>query len=333
MRNPLRLLVGLVLLLLLQTVAFGTPPLTLSAHVDKNSMTVGDEIIYEVSVTHPSDVTVRFPGEEVDFSPFELKRYRPIPRHEEGGDITEGIHYFLTIFRLGVSKIPPVAISYTDYRKRTLPESSSESAESVGRGMGTRGSVETDPIEIRVVSVIGEETPSVVDIQRLKTEKENPLWSVSKKIGRILLVIGMACLVVYGIIRLLPKPQAYLRKEDPLQAAVRDLEKFRRKLEGQMPTVFHYEGLSKILRRYLADQFDPLSLHLTTGELRREMSGYSPCRVIAEKTHHILSIADLVKFANQQPSHGELDTFVKEAEDIIRYQEPAPAGETTTSRG
>ena len=325
MKEKICFLAFFVILLFLQEGALGTSPLTLSAHVDRNSITVGDEISYEINVTHPSDVSVRLPGEDADFSPFELKRYRPLPRHEEGDEVTEGTRYFLTIFKLGVSKIPPETVSYTDYRTRSLPGSSYDSARSVEKGVGIQGIMATEPIEINVGSVLGEGAPTEVDIQRLKVEKENVFLSFFKKFGRILLIVGIVCLGIYGIFRLLPKPQTYLKEEDPVQFSLRDLGKFKKKLNGQMPIVSHYEELSKILRLYLAKQFDPLSLHLTTDELRRQMSHYPPSRAVAEKAYHILSVADLVKFANRAVSSDELSIFVREAEEIIRDTQPVPA--------
>ena len=322
-----------MLLFLPQEGVLGTPPLTLSAHVDRNSITVGDEISYEISVTHPSDVSVRLPGEDTDFSPFELKRYRPLPRHEEGNEVTEGARYFLTIFRLGVSKIPPMTVSYTDYRTRSLPGSAYDSMKSTEKGMGIQGTMATEPIEINVGSVLGEETPAELDIQRLKTEKESLFWSLFKKFGRVLLVIGVACIGLYGIFRLLPKPQAHVKEEDPVELLLRDLGEFKRKLNGQMPSVSHYEELSKILRLYLAKQFDPLPLHLTTDELLRQMSKYPPSRAVAEKTYHILSVTDLVKFANRATPLDELNTFVREAEEIIRETQPVPTRPMPSQHG
>ena len=332
-RKILFLAFFVIFLFLQREGALAAPPLTLSAHVDKNSITVGDEISYEISATHPSDVSVRLPGEDADFSPFELKRYRPLPRHEEGDEITEGARYFLTIFRLGASKIPPATVSYTDYRMRSLPGSSYDSVQSAERGMGIQGTVATEPVEINVGSVLGEEAPAEVDIQRLKTEKESLFWSLFKKIGRVLLVTGVACIGIYGIFRLLPKSQAHVKGEDPVQLSLRDLGKFKKKLNGQMPAVSHYEELSKILRFYLAKQFDPLSLHLTTDELHRQMSKYPPSRAVSEKAYHILSVADLVKFANRATSPDELNTFVREAEEIIRDTQPVPAQPMSSQHG
>ncbi len=301
------------------------PPITLSVHLDKSSVTVGDEIVYEIRVQHPRDVVVRFPDEKFDFSPFELKHYRPLSRREADGEVTEGIHYFLTIFKVGVSKIPPIPVSYLDYRERGLPSSFSESGRSIEGGV-LQGSVVTEPVEITVVSVLGKEAEPTTDIQKLKTEKENWVRFLVRKAGKFFLIVGAICVGLYGIIRLLPKPHRILKREDPVQSSLRDLGKVRKGIEKGGAARDHTEILSKLLRRYLADQFDPLSLHLTTSELCTQMLHYPPCRAITEKVQHLLSTADLVKFANRETSQGELNDFVKEAEEIIRYQKPEPPG-------
>ena len=306
--------------------AFASSPLSFSAHVDKKTVTLGDEIVYEISVSHPSDVLVKFPGEESDFSPFELKHYRPLPRQETGEEVTEGFRYFLTIFKLGVWKIPPVTISYTDYRKRDLPESSYESEHTLNKTVGVQGSVATEPVEMAVVSLLGEEAPPVIDIQRLKMPEENLFWPVLRKIGGILFLMGVIFLGVYGMIRFFPKPVPHRVRENPVESSLHDLREFRKKVDKETLTVVHYEELSKILRRYLAKQFDPLTLHLTTVELRQKISSYSPCRNISEKVCELLTIFDLVKFANRNVSKGEFDSFLNEIEKIIRSSEPSVGG-------
>jgi len=313
----------LVVFLFLPRSAFALSPLSVSVHVDKKTATLGDEIVYEISATHPTDVLVKFPGEEIDFSPFELKRYRPLSRREAGEEVTEGFRYFLTIFKLGVWKIPPVTISYTDYRKRDLPESSYESEHTLNKTAGVWGSVVTEPVEMTVVSLLGEEAPPVLDIQRLKMPEENLFWPVFRKVGGILFLMGVICLGIYGAIRFFPKPVPHTLRENPVESSLRDLRELKKKVDREVLTVGHYEELSKILRRYLAKQFDPLTLHLTTLELRQKIFSYSPCRDIAEKACELLTIFDLVKFANRSVSKGEFDSFLNEIEAIIRSAEPS----------
>lgn len=302
--------------LLFPELVFSKGP-SLSVRVDKEAITLGDEITYEISTTHHEDILMDWPDEETRFSPFELKRYRPLPRQEVGNQVTEGVRYTLTIFKLGVWKIPSLTIFYTDYRKPSLPESPRKT-HSV-REEGSRRSLVTEPIEIRVRSVVGEEVTPVLDIQRLKSPEENILLGWIKKIGTILLAIGAVCLFGYGVIRLLPKPVPRVVREDPVKISLRDLGEFKKSFQGKKVTKAHYEHLSKILRRYLAKQFDPLTLDLTTKELYQQMSQYRPCQSLADKVSEVLTACDLVKFADRDASEGELDLFIKEVEEAIRH--------------
>ncbi|MBI4437283.1 MAG: hypothetical protein HY590_07725 [Candidatus Omnitrophica bacterium] len=296
----------------------GGKALTLSARVDKRTIRVGDEVLYEIRATHPSDVLVTLPGEGIDFGPFEAKRYRPLPRRSGGEEVTEGVDFFLTIFKPGVWQIPPLDIPYTDYRKRALPESSVEEALSAGSSLGMRGIEKTEPVEITVQSLLGEEPSAPMDIQKLRTPERNKgLRVIFKTFALLLLSIGVVCIGIYGIIRLMPKPIARISREDPSNAALRALAELKKKMTGGTVTVMHYKELSKTLRDYLAKQYDPLTLHLTTTELLERMVNYPPCRSITDKAQEILRISDLVKFSDRPVDSEEFTTFLKSAEEIF----------------
>lgn len=291
------------------------PPVVVSTRVDKQSITVGDEITYEISVTHPHDVLVKLPTNDEAFYPFEVKRHRPLPRRVREGQMTEGNLYFLTTFQLGKWKIPSLRILYTDYRERFLPGAAQETLRSL-KEEEFKGSVATEPVDIEVKSILGEEAPPIVDIQRIKKPEKN-LWSLFKKVGSIFFFVGVLCIGIYGVIRLLPKPVSGMSKVDPVAFSLRSLGEFKKKVDGETVSTTHYETLAKILREYLARQFDPLTLDLTTTELAQRMSRYPPCEVISEKVNHILTVSDLVKFASRRISQEEFHIFLNETERII----------------
>lgn len=316
-------LTGCILFFLFAGTASAKPP-SVSVRVDKTEITVGEEVVYEVRVTHSPQTLIDFPEEARFFSPFELKRYRPLAKEESPRLITEGRRYVLTLFRLGEREIPPLTIFYTDYGSSGLPAPVSPRERLARRGLGVRKSVTTEPVAIRVKSVLGKEAPQGLDIQVLK-QPEETLWTLLRRVGTVLFSVGALFLGAYAVVRLLPKPVPRILREDPVQAALRDLKALRKAWNGTGPTKNHYEALSGLLRRYLAGQFDPLTLDLTTSELCRQMSRYRPCRAIAEKVCRILQEADLVKFANRRGSSEEFQSFLKETEEVVRYTEPPPA--------
>ena len=314
---PLFWFAGMVFFLWMAT-AEGEKALSLSTRVDKRTIRVGDEFLYEISVTHPSEVLVTLPGEGVDLGPFEMKRSRPLPRRTNGDEITEGVSLLLTIFKLGVWQIPSMGIPYTDYRKRTLPESSYEEARSAGTSFGTRGIERTEPIEITVQSLLGEEPPPPMDIQKLKhPERDKGLWVIFKTVALLLLLVGIFCVGIYGVIRLMPKPVARISREDPSKVSSRALAALKKKVTEGAVTVAHYKELSKVLRDYLAKQYDPLTLHLTTTELCERMASYPPCRGMNDAVKEILKTSDLVKFSDRPVNQEEFASFLKSAEGIF----------------
>ena len=56
-------------------------PIELSVKAEPKAVHVGDEITFDITVKHLPDVQVFLPGIEADLHPFEIKRYRPLPRH------------------------------------------------------------------------------------------------------------------------------------------------------------------------------------------------------------------------------------------------------------
>ncbi|MFH1858163.1 MAG: hypothetical protein ABH845_04600 [Candidatus Omnitrophota bacterium] len=309
--------------------AFAKPP-SISARVNKEVITVGDEIIYELETTHSSSVLIDFPKEDdADFAPFEMKRYRPLPRREAGDQVSEGRQYVLTIFKLGRWKIPALEIPYTDYRQKSIPESTSPTERYESSGMGTRRTVTIQSIEIEVKSILGEGMPETLDIQRLKTPGESRFWKVFQKAGLALFAIGILFLGSYGFIRFMPKPVPRISREDPAIAALRELHAFKKKHGREAPFAGHYEMLTRILRHYLARQFDPLRLDLTSTELHQQMTQYRPCQAIAEGVRQILTVADLVKFSDRKASQEEFEMMLRDSEEIIRYKEAAPSNPVT----
>jgi len=310
----LLLLLGGVLLFPAKSIA--TPPIDLTQSANQTSVTVGDEIVFEVKATHPRHIHIEFTGEGTEFSPFEMKRYRPLPRKESGDQITEGMRYFLTVFKLGDLEIPPIPVAYIVYEKGTLPEPSRVVGSSF-KSLGNRRMMHTEPVPIEVKSVLGEKPPETLDIQRLKTPERGVLFYVKQ--GRVLfLFIGVIFMGVYGVIRLMPKSVPTFKRVNPVVVFFKDYKAFQKELKGVTLSPLHYARLSKLLREYLEQQFDPLPQHLTTEELHEAMLRYPPSRKIAEKTYLLLKTSDLVKFANERISDEEFSSFMKEAEDIVR---------------
>ncbi len=301
--------------LLFGSVAEAKPPVQWYTRLDKDVVTVGDEITYEISVTHPKGIIVQFPTEEKVFDPFELKRHRPFPRREEGIQVTEGIRYVLTIFRVGEWQIPALTIDYTDYRESALPESPLKQGQA---SSGVRSSVSTEPLTVLVRSVLGESPSPGLDIQKLKPPKEDRLPRIFRTAAVAFLSVGALCIGLYGFIHFLPKQIPRLQREDPKITFGRELRILRQKLDQQrVVTPQDYENLARSLRRFLSGEYDPLSLHWTTHELHERMTEYPPTRSIADRVHQILSASDLVKFASREISRDELELFLRDLEGLL----------------
>ncbi len=316
MKVKILCLLGVMLLWIKPETCQASPPLSLATRVDKRSMTVGDEIVFEVIATHPRDVAVTLPDEEANVAPFEIKKYRPLPRRNSGEEMVEGVGYTLTIFKTGSWHVPPVDVFYTDYRERSLPQESGGGIP--GQREGLRGSMRTEPVNVFVMSVLGEAPPLEKDLPSSRFSSGVSAGGLFKQIARSLFWVGFFSLGLYGVIRFWPKPVSRLIREDPSRIAFQQFSELRKKRGTESHTPSDYDTLSKILRQYLAKQFDSLPLYLTTEEFLERMRHHPRCALFAEGVSDLLKTCDLVKFSNRAIKTEEFDAFLKIAESSVQ---------------
>ncbi|MES2627551.1 MAG: hypothetical protein V4616_01160 [Bacteroidota bacterium] len=170
-------------------------------------------------------------------------------------------------------------------------------------------SIFTNTIDIQAITFEVDTTKAIKDIKGV-VDVPFGIWDWILE-NRVVILVGVAILVViYVLIYLLRKrrkqqltePEAVIDTRTIDEIALDQLEKIRieQRWNRVVPKVY-YSELTDILRSYIEKRFKVLALEQTTAELLKSLR-FSECPADERaRLKEILSTADLVKFARQQP--------------------------------
>lgn len=123
-------------------------------------------------------------------------------------------------------------------------------------------------------------------------------------------------------------PAAPVKKEDPVDAALRQLGELREeKLCQRGEEKTYYTRLTDILRIYLHDRFDINAMEMTSTQIRRALSSHNATRMSTDLMSRILEMADFVKFAKVRPLPEDNVAVMNEAVKFVDDTRPAAAPE------
>jgi len=317
---PMRRFVAQILLLLIAALLAGTvlaqggPEVIASAEVDRETITVGDRIVYTVRAEHDQDLVVDFPQLASTWGDFEVLSQRPLqPGKGSQGRVITGKEYVITAFTVGGHTTPPLRVSYLDRQGQTQE-------------------VETDSIRITVTSVLTgtEGVTSPLDIRDLKPQAELPRdWSWLLWAGLVGLTLALAILALLWFLARRRKragaaaPTVVVDLRPPEEIAYEELERIAGlQLVGQGRFKEHYTLTADCLRRYAEGIYGIPAMDRTTEEfyaaLRRARMDGQQVRLFKD----FLDESDLVKFAKYVPPVEEVWEAVPRARDIVDVTRP-----------
>jgi hypothetical protein len=92
----------------------------------------------------------------------------------------------------------------------------------------------------------------------------------------------------------------------------------------------YYSELTEIVRWYIEKRFHVQALEMTTDEI---ISGLKTAYFVDENIHRLkqtLILADMVKFAKEQPLPADNDISIQRIEEFIKTTKPEPELEEKT---
>ena len=300
-----------VLVLGIFTTSAQTPQASAIARIDSTTLIIGDQARMELTVTVPA-------GSRLDWPFFADTLVKNVEILRKSGldtvasdreKYTLRQELLLTSFDSGYYAIPPIRFRYQL------------------RGDTASHFTETSPAHLYVNTVA---TNAKEDIKPIKpplkapvTLKEILMWA-----GIILLIAALAFAVYYFLLKKKKKePVAVTRLKPTLppdEAALEAFETLRLKKLWQTGRIKeYYSEMTEIVREYIELRFPVRALEMTTDEIAAALRQANINREARDKLNSTLTLADLVKFAKEQPLPLENDLSLNQCIDFVRETRPA----------
>jgi len=287
---------------LLAVSAFGDPAeVTVRSSVDRSTITVGDPILYTLSISWDEGIEVTPPSLGVNLGGFEIQDYKAGEPRKEGGRQVLESSYRITIYDTGEFVIPGVEIAY----------------KTAG---GEEKTIGSEPIEILVESVSPDMDGGIADIKGQAEIKIDPLPYLLA--ATLVLFLAVSAILIIMMIR--RRRMRRLLSAEPSfrppahELAMKRLNELRgRDLIGQGMIKQYYTELSEIIREYLENRYTLFALEQTTDEIVREAEALDLSRELHGRLGELLRACDLVKFAKHRPPQDAHDVFFEDVRGFV----------------
>ncbi len=253
----------------------------IKASIDTNSIKIGDQLLYRITVETNSSNTVIFP-EGDSFNPMEVVESLAADTSRLENRFRLIKEYSLTQFDSG---------SYTIRQQRVLINDTPYF---------------TDSLRIMVADVVVDTTKQ--KMFAIKPAMEVPSrFTIAKWVWWLLALLIAGGLLYYFLRRRKKKKEA-LKNLPPYERALMELQQLDKShlLENRQ-TKEYYSKLTEAVRRYLEDEVHLRAMESTTSELihdleiKMERAELKLSRGTIDELKVILQRADLAKFANSHP--------------------------------
>jgi len=275
--------------------------------IDTNAILIGDQIGLELTFEAPSDFKVDWPvlGDTI-ISEIEVLEKSPVDTvytvDQTRMLLTQRMK--ITSFDSGYYAIPPFRFNWKKPGDTVLHFTETEA---------TLLEVKTLPVNLE------EEIKDIKEPLRAPyTFREALPWIIG-----VLLAVVLGFLVFYylkkrkkdePIFRVAPKP-----KLPPHRIALDALEELRYKKLWQSGRIKEYHTeLTDIIREYIYNRFQIHAHEFTSNEIMESLEQTSINEEVRDKLKATLILADLVKFAKEQPLPVEHDASLNNAIDFVK---------------
>jgi len=297
-----KILLVILLLFIINPVIAQQGQISISSGVDRDVITIGDLINYNISVVHDKGIKVEYPGLGVNLGAFEIRNYKIFEPEEVDKKIINKVEYIITTFDTGNYVIPPITVSYF----------SSDSIEK---------ELKTDIIKIRVNSVKPSEAKDIRDIKpqmEIKADYRRYIYYGLAGLGAVLL----ACILIFYLKKRKRGENIIPKRRKPIKPAhieaIEELEKLMNSnLLSDGRAKEFYIIISEIVRRYIENRYFIYALEMTTNQVYDSLYNIDVDKENIELIYEFLSSCDLVKFAKYIPEESENKKVIEQAFDVI----------------
>ena len=291
-------------------------PLTWWVRASRKEISIAEKLtlVLETRVSEGYEVNLPQFGEKLE--QFGVHDYRaPLPTLIEDGVLKVEKRYVLEPFLSGEYTIPPMEVTFW---KREGDD-------------GTKHTVESEAITISVRSLLPEDGANS-DIRDIVGPKDLPRHVSFFVFVIVGLVLVVAAILGWYLMKRRTSPRDTIPVLAPHELAYRRLEAIVSKdlvNKGELKTF--YGEISYVLRCYIEDRFGLHAPEQTTEEFLYKL-GHSSVLRGEHKTllKKFLEHCDLVKFAEHQPTDGEIQStfdacrgFIKDTAEVVQLSSTA----------
>ena len=297
--------VYILIFISLFSAAAGAQSFKATARTDVSEIKIGEQFKLILEVQSPPGYKFSFPMIPDTITKLEIIKRSGI----DTADLKDKNLYSytqtftITCFDSGYYPIPPFEFSY-----RQSGDTSMHNAET----------------EAMLISVMGIPVDTSQNIRDIKMPLKAP-FSLREAIPYILAATAVVLLVLLSIY--LSKkyrkkhgaaPSFTVIKRPPHEIAIEELKKLEgERLWQQGLTKQYHSRVTDIIRTYIEHRFGIIAMEMTTGEIMQSVRNLNFDAGALEKLSHLLTIADMVKFAKVLPLPGENEMSMQHSYEFI----------------
>jgi hypothetical protein len=298
-----RVIIAAAVLMTQSLAALAVDGIAVEAVIDREEVSIGDDVRYTVSVVVPSDYTVSLaePGEA--FTGFAVRDFGSEHKRDFFTKRTKWSWWYeLDTYTAGDYTIGAVSLTLS--------------------GGGEERTVSAEPVKLKVKSLLDSERAE--DLRDIR----GPI-AAKNRIGLLLAGLG----ILAGLLALawrISAGRTITREEVAVPAWQTALERLRGLREADLPgqgrMKDYYSELSDIVRHYIEDRFDIHAAEMTTEEF---LGHVGERRLLVDEHTRLLKeflvAADMVKFAQYGPGPDEVEQSYTAAERFINETADRPS--------
>lgn len=297
------------LLLFLTTIINGfSQDVKVKATIDSNAIRIGEQTKLHLSIEYRGDkgpIKIQWPTfKDTIIEKIEIvevsKTDTTIPDKNDPLKFIQSQHITITSFDSGFYAIPPFTFTING---------------------DTTHKYETEALLFQVNNVATDTTQAIKDIKQPMDEPfhwKEALPYVYWGLG-IAAVVAIIAFIIHKLAKRKPiVPEKPKVKIPPHVIALQELEKIKaEKLWLQEKEKMYYSQVSDALRLYIEERFNIQALEQTSDEIMANMRNVVIDQESKNKLKQILLLADLVKFAKEQPLVTESEMSLANAFDFV----------------
>jgi hypothetical protein len=310
-------LIGILFLALVLSFKANSQNVNVVARFDTTDILIGDQIDLNIQFTMPLDYRVLWPlYQDTLTRNIEIISMSPVDTLiNESEHLVKMLQTItVTSFDSGYYYVPPISFDY-----QPIDDTAFQEARSI-------------PLYLKVHTM---EVDTTQAIKAIKPPLQAPL-TFKEILPWVLIALASGLIIflaIYVIIRRKKnKPLFRIRPRvilPPYMVAMNDLEGLKEKKLWQAGKVKdYYTQMTDILRTYIEDRFGVQAIEMTTDEILEGMKGTDADKGAIDKLAKTLVLADLVKFAKENPLPLDNDScmnnsisFVKETKSDMEVEE------------